>query len=118
MDLIVDNWGTIVTVVVFLAGGVLAVLRWRGLSSDMKYEQVRGWLLQAVLLAEQEYGSGTGKLKLSAVYDRFCERFPWLAKVMPFETFSKYVDDALAEMKDVLKKNSAIASMVEMNKGG
>lgn len=38
-------------------------------------------------------------------------------KVLPFETFSKYVDDALSEMKDVLKQNSAIASIVEPNEG-
>ena len=32
-------------------------------------------------------------------------------------TFSKYVDDALSEMKDVLKQNSAIASIVEPKEG-
>ena len=111
MEFIVENWYVIVTGIVFIVGGVMAVLRWRNLSTDKKYEQIRGWLLQAVL------GSGTGKLKLSSVYDKFCERFPWLAKVLPFETFSKYVDDALSEMKDVLKQNSAIASIVEPNEG-
>ena len=93
MEFIVENWYVIVTGIVFIVGGVMAVLRWRNLSTDKKYEQIRGWLLQAVLGAEREFGSGTGKLKLSSVYDKFCERFPWLAKVLPFETFSKYVDD-------------------------
>jgi len=59
----------------------------------------------------------TNKLIFQYVYDKFCERFPWLAKVLPFETFSKYVDDALSEMKDVLKQNSAIASIVEPKEG-
>ena len=117
MEFIVENWYVIVTGIVFIVGGVMAVLRWRNLSTDKKYEQIRGWLLQAVVLAEKEFGSGAGKLKLSTVYDKFCERFPWLAKVLPFETFSKYVDDALSEMKDVLKQNSAIASIVEPNEG-
>lgn len=80
-------------------------------------QTLRNMFLQAVLGAEREFGSGTGKLKLSSVYDKFCERFPWLAKVLPFETFSKYVDDALSEMKDVLKQNSAIASIVEPKEG-
>ena len=111
MEFIVENWYVIVTGIVFIVGGVMAVLRWRNLSTDKKYEQIRGWLLQ------REFGSGTGKLKLSSVYDKFCERFPWLAKVLPFETFSKYVDDALSEMKDVLKQNSAIASIVEPKEG-
>lgn len=117
MNFIVENWYLIVTVIVFLAGGVMAVLRWRSLTSAQKYEQVRGWLLQAVLLAEQQFGSGTGKLKLSSVYDKFCERFPWLAKVLPFETFSGYVDDSLDEMRDILEQNATIASIVEPNEG-
>ena len=117
MEFIVNNWYIIVTVIIFVVGGVMAVLRWHNLSADKKYEQIRGWLLQAVLYAEKELGSGTGKLKLSTVYDRFCERFPWLARVMPFETFSKYVDDALGEMKEILKQNAAIASIIEQNEG-
>lgn len=113
MDFIIDNWYVIVTAIVFIIGGTIAAMRWHSLSDDKKYEQIRGWLLQAVMFAEKEFGSGTGKLKLSSVYDKFCERFPWLAKVLSFETFSKYVDDSLDEMKDVLKQNSAIASIVE-----
>ena len=68
MEFIVENWYVIVTGIVFIVGGVMAVLRWRNLSTDKKYEQIRGWLLQAVLGAEREFGSGTGKLKLSSVY--------------------------------------------------
>lgn len=117
MDFIIDNWYIIATGIIFVAGGVLAVIRWQRLNQDERYKMIRGWLLQAVLIAEKEFGSGTGKLKLSAVYDKFCERFPWLVKVLSFETFSKYVDDALGEMKDVLKQNSAIASIVEPNEG-
>ena len=117
MEFMVENWYFFVSAMIFVAGGVLAVMRWCELSTDKKYEQIRGWLLQAVLGAEREFGSGTGKLKLSSVYDKFCERFPWVAKVLSFETFGKYVDDALNEMKDLLKQNAAIASIVEPNEG-
>ena len=40
-----------------------------------------------------------------------------MAKILSFETFGKYVDDALNEMKDILKQNAAIASIVEPNDG-
>ena len=80
-------------------------------TKEEKYEQVRGWLLQAVILAEKEYGSGTGKMKLSSVYDSFCHALPWIAKTLTFEAFSEYVDDALEEAKDILSKNEAIASL-------
>ena len=56
MEFIVENWYVIVTGIVFIVGGVMAVLRWRNLSTDKKYEQIRGWLLQAVVLAEKEFG--------------------------------------------------------------
>jgi len=113
MNMIVENWSVIIAVIVFLVGGIMAVLRLYGLSRAQKYEQIRAWLLQAVILAEQEYGGGTGKMKLSAVYDKFCDRFPWIAKAMPFEMFSQYVDDALDEMREILSNNAAIASIVE-----
>ena len=42
MEFIVENWYVIVTGIVFIVGGVMAVLRWRNLSTDKKYEQIRG----------------------------------------------------------------------------
>lgn len=113
MDFIFNNWYSIAVVLVFIGGGVMAVIRFMGLTKNQRYESIRGWLLQAVLMAEREFGSGTGRLKLSSVYAEFCKQLPWLAKVVPFETFSGYVDKALDEMKDILNKNAAIASVVE-----
>ena len=43
MEFIVENWYVIVTGIVFIVGGVMAVLRWRNLSTDKKYEQIRGF---------------------------------------------------------------------------
>lgn len=113
MDFLIEHWYTILLVIVFLVGGTISVLRFTKLSAAERYDKIRGWLLQAVMLAEREFGSGTGKLKLSAVYDKFCERFPWFAKIITFELFSKYVDDALDEMRSILQKNEAIAQIVE-----
>lgn len=116
MDYIIDNWYMFVAFFVLAFIGIITVVKWLKLSSNKKYEQIRGWLLQAVLLAEKEFGGGTGKLKLSTVYDKFCERFPWLARVLPFDTFKKYVDDALAEMKTLLEGNDKIAHIVDADK--
>lgn len=112
MGFLVAHWNVIVVIAIFIVGGCIAVYRFMSLSTMKRYEKLRGWLLQAVLLAEKEYGSGTGKLKLSAVYDKFVEKFPWLAKFISFSVFSEYVDDALDEMKDILAKNNAIAQIV------
>ena len=58
-------YAVVMLVLVFLGGGTVTVLRFMGLTKEQKYESVQAWLLQAVLLAEREFGSGTGKLKLS-----------------------------------------------------
>ena len=76
----------------------------------------RVWLLWAVTEAEKELGGGTGKLKLRQVYDLFVTRFPWLARIVPFDLFSDMVDDALDEMREMLKNNQAVK--IHVNREG
>lgn len=113
MNFILENWYMIVAGVCLIAAIIFAVVKFSKLSDTQKYETIRGWLLQAVILAEQEYGSGTGKMKLSVVYDQFCKTLPWIAKVLSFEVFSEYVDKALEEAKAILRGNEAIAALAE-----
>lgn len=75
--------------------------------------KAKEWLKWAVLVAEQELGSGTGQAKLHMVYDMFVEKFPALASVLPFTIFSKWVDLALEWMRDQLEKNDAIRGIIE-----
>lgn len=113
MEFLIENWYLIVIGICIVAVAILAFIKFTKSSNNEKYEQIRGWLLQAVILAEQEYGSGTGKMKLSAVYDAFCIALPWLAKTLSFELFSKFVDDALEEAKEILAKNKNMAALAE-----
>lgn len=113
MNFIVDHWYQILFALIVVSAAVIKVTKFCKQSKQEQYEQIKGWLLQAVLLAERDFGSGTGKLKLSTVYSEFCEQMPWLAKVIPFPLFCSYVDDALADMKEILGSNKAIASVVE-----
>lgn len=113
MTFVVEHWGIIVAALIILGGVAISVWRFQGLSEAEKINQIKAWLLQAVLLAEKQYGGGTGKLKLSSVYSEFCAQLPWLAKVITFEAFSGYVDEALEKMRDILANNSAIAAVVE-----
>ena len=75
--------------------------------------KAKEWLKWAVLVAEQELGSGTGQAKLHMVYDMFVEKFPALASVLPFNIFSKWVDLALEWMRDQLSKNENIKMLIE-----
>ena len=72
----------------------------------------KNWLVWAVSEAETALGSGTGQLKLRLVYDMAVERFPIVAKIMPFSMFSKMVDAALKIMNEMIKSNSAIAETI------
>ena len=75
-------------------------------------QKVRNWLVWAVGKAEQEFGSGTGQLKLRSVYNQFIARFPKLSTFITFKRFSALVDEALDILSDMLK-NGKIANIIE-----
>ena len=72
----------------------------------------KNWLVWAVSEAEAVFGSKTGKLKLRYVYDLAVDRFPILAKLIPFALFSKLVDGALDIMRDMVENNKNIADAI------
>ena len=112
MDFIVQHADAIIVAIILLAGGVIFFYKFFSLSKEEKYAQIKAWLLQAVLFAEKEFGGQTGQLKLSYVYDQFCKTFPWLAQIIPFSMFSKFVDQVLEEMRALLSTNEAVAAYV------
>ena len=113
MEFIINNWYIILAVLAVLAAAGIAAYRFFNLPSEAQLAKVREWLLWAVTGAEKELGSGTGKLKLRQVYDLFVTRFSWLARIVPFELFSGMVDDALEDMREMLKNNKAVKELVE-----
>lgn len=83
---------------------------------DQQIKDLKEWLLYAVIKAEKYLGSGTGELKLRYVYDLAISKFPFVSVFIPFETFSKYVDEALEQMKDMLDENENIKEYIEKDK--
>ena len=112
MEFIINYWYIIVAIIAALVVAGVAIYRYFGLPSEAQLAKVREWLLWAVTEAEKELGGGTGKLKLRQVYDLFVTRFPWLAKVVSFDLFSSLVDDALEDMREMLKTNQAVKVLV------
>lgn len=102
MKWLVDNWSLLVVVAV-VVGYVL-------LSGK---KSVKEWLLYGVFMAESEWGSGTGKLKLRTVYDMFVAKYPIISKLLPFSVFSLWVDEALKEMRKILEENMDIKAYIE-----
>ena len=113
VSFLLENWYLfIVAVAVAVMIGVV-VGRFLNLPRAEQIDKCKEWLLWAVTQAEAELGGGTGQLKLRCVYDMFVERFPAVAKAISFDTFSLWVDEALEDMREMLKQNKAVKTLVE-----
>lgn len=112
MNFVIENWAIILAIAAVLAGGIVAVVQFIRSGKSAQIANIKEWLLYATAMAEKELGSGTGKLKLRYVYDMFVVKFPWLAKIVSFNTFSDMVDEALDSMNDLLKTNDNVYEYV------
>ena len=94
----------ILILILFIAGVIFFVLNQR--------KNIEEWLLYAVVEAEKNLGSKTGKIKLRQVYDEFIKTFPIISKIISFNLFSSLVDTSLIEMKKILDSNTTISQYV------
>lgn len=92
-----------------ILGVILAVIV---IGGSIYINGFRNWLVWAVTEAETMFGSKTGKLKLRYAYELAIERFPVLAKMIPFAVFSKLVDGALDVMREMIENNKNIADAI------
>lgn len=112
MEYLINNWPLVVATIAVLVVAIISVLNFFQKPTEDQIKALKEWLLFAVSEAEKALGSGTGQLKLRMVYDMFLEKFPYLVKFIPFDTFSKWVDDALEEMKKLLETNEQIKKYI------
>lgn len=82
----------------------------------LQFMSFKQWLVWACSQAENALGAGTGKLKLKYCYDLAVNRFPVIAKIIPFAMFSKLVDKALVTMKEMIANNENIANAITKTK--
>ena len=112
MDFLIENWYMLFGLIALIFMTGLAVYSFFKKPTPEQMDNLREWLLGAVTKAEKELGGGTGQLKLRQVYDAFLVRFPWLAKVISFDTFAELVDEALEKMRTLLAQNEAVQAYV------
>ena len=113
LNFFIENWYFIVTAIVMVVMAGVICWNFFKLPTKEQIAKIKEWLLYAVTEAEKELGGGTGQLKLRQVYDLFVQRFPTVAAVVPFDTFSGWVDEALEQMREMLAKNENVAAYVE-----
>lgn len=117
MEWLIDNWYIIIAIIAGLAVIVAGIIAFFKLPLATQKEHIKQWLLWAVSLAEQKFGGGTGQLKLREVYDKFITKFPFISKIISFQTFSNLVDEVLVDMKEMLEKNDNINDIISNSKG-
>ena len=108
-----ENWYLALTAVVMVVMAVVLVGAVVKLPTKEQVAKIKEWVVYAGTEAEKELGGGTGQMKLRQVYDLFVQRFPAVAAVVSFDTFSLWVDEALEQMRELLAKNEHAAAYVE-----
>lgn len=103
-----NNLLNITVILLFVTGLIFFTVNQRN--------NIKEWLLYAVIEAEKELGSDTGKIKLRQVYNEFIIRFPIISKIVTFASFSRLVDLALVEMKKLLNTNTQCSLYVKGEK--
>lgn len=89
-----------------------AICKFIKLPKSEQIKNLKEWLKYAVTIAEKEFGSGTGVLKLRYVYELAVEKFPTIMSVISFENFSCWVDEALTWLDSELSSSENIANYV------
>ena len=107
------NVQIIVALVIVAIALVCGIIWFVKLPKDKKIANIKEWLKFAVVDAEKELGSGTGQLKLRMVHNMAVKQFPFIVQLIPFDTFSGWVDEALLEMKKMLENNKQIETIVK-----
>lgn len=86
-------------------------------SKEDRIEILINWAKKEVYEAEEFFGSGTGQLKLAAVYNIAIKQFPWLGKLLTYDEFNeKVVKPALKWLNEQIDKNMNIKQLLEVTK--
>lgn len=112
MDWIINNWYMIIVGIIALIVLGFAIYKFVKLPKIEKFRKIKEVLLYWVTLAEKEYDSGMGVLKLREVYDKFTSKYKIISLFISFERFSKWVDDALDKMREILEKNKNVNAFI------
>lgn len=103
--MLIENWYVILSVVALVIALGAAAYKFLGLPTKTQVVKIKKVLLYWVIQAEKELGSGTGQIKLAYTYELFVTKFKITGRLVSFETFSKWVDEALEQMKNMLATN-------------
>ena len=112
VKIIIENWYLFIAAIAVTAVVSIAIYKFFKQPSEDQINSLKEWLLYAISIAEKNFGSGNGEIKLRYVYDLFLKAFPALTDYISFENFSKLVDNSLDELEKLLENNNVINELV------
>lgn len=107
-----ENWFMLVVAFCVIIVTIATIVGFFKTPKEMQVEKIRQCLLNWVVEAEKQFGSSTGKIKLSYCWDLAVQRFPAIGTVISFETFSLLVDEALEKMRTMLETNKNLQDYI------
>lgn len=115
LQMINDNWTTILVIAGFVVAIVKKTKDWMAKSEEEKIaiakEQITNTVLKLITNAEKEYGdwSKSGKIKRAEVIDMVYTKYPILSKVANQEELIAFIDDAidnaLKTLREIVEEN-------------
>jgi hypothetical protein len=107
LNLFLQNWDSVLLVVVFIAFVIFLWVRGeKGVVFKILYNLVTE--------AEKQYGNGTGSLKQAAVIDWVYDRLPAVLKLfVTAATLERWVDEAVERAKAEWGKNENIKEYIQ-----
>lgn len=115
LQIINDNWTTILVIIGLLLALWKKINSYRKLSTDQKIaiakKQISENILKLITQAEKDYAEWekAGSIKRSEVISEIYKEYPILAKVVNQEELVKWIDEqidnALPTLRDIIKQN-------------
>lgn len=112
LNFINDNWATIIAIVGLIVAITGKTVQFFRLSKEQKKAfvttQISEMVLNLVAEAEKLYGSKTGEIKRSYVYNKIYEAIPQLKDLISQDELSKFVDNvidsALEKIREIAER--------------
>jgi hypothetical protein len=112
MEWLTNNYVLVIGLIIIAIGAVITAYKFTQKSNEQKVAAIREWLKYAVTVTEKALGEKTGKLKLQMAWSMATAQFPFITKVMTFDQFAEFVDEALKWMNKQLEDNPNIRAIV------
>lgn len=116
LEFIVNYWYLIVTAIAMVIVAISFVIDFIKKSPKERLECVKQWAVYACAMAEAHLGSNTGQMKMKETYDMFLAKFPSLAQQISYETYKNIAEQALLELKEMLKTNPNTQNVIDILK--